>query len=239
MPAVIEAAHVTQITVAAISAAGVIGAAWFAYRAKVAEKNALDREQSARRELTVQAAGLDFAAFVSDWEGCERELSSLMDETEVDRFVMLRSYNGADVARWVSSIWQLRRYTDELGRPEKPVSYTHIELDTDYQMRLRSVVASGSTVIGDVASLPDCLIRRIYAKEKVTASAWFLLEAITAEDGSKKLTLCSFATRREGGFSEGTLSECFRVACRFRGAAAAYRLNGARRLTSGDTPSNG
>ena len=47
----------------------------------------------------------DFDQF---WAGIENDLKSLLDETCIDRFLVLRAFNGQEKPKWTNAIFQMR-----------------------------------------------------------------------------------------------------------------------------------
>ncbi len=200
----------SEIIVATIALLGVLATAWFGYRSKMAEREA------AGRELKFQAAALDFGAFLSEWDGCHADLSRLMEETAIDRFLILRAWNGNLQPRWTTSVFQMRQ-----GKQE-PISYIHIDLDVDYVDRLKAAVQTGQMVM-DVANSSASLIRDVYEAEGIRHAVWFHLETLDGGNNTAAITYCSFATHQAEPLDSATITHCRRIASRLRGVAATFR----------------
>ena len=193
-----------------IGACAVVASATMGYLATTRQR--LKKEQ-AENEMDLQRAALDFTGFLSEWSGVQEELEVLMRDSEVDRFLILRAWNGHLTPRWTTAIYQVRR-----GK-QSPVQYIHFELDGDYVERLKHIDANGFMYL-DVDSLPESAIKQIYSAEGVTASAWYHLESLGFQGGkSRAVTYCSFATHDESKLTEDTLTRCRILAGRLKGVA--------------------
>ena len=117
-----------------------------------------------------------------------------MSETVLDRFLILRAWNGVIDPRFTTAVLQIRQGS------QSPVSYVHVELDDDYVDRLMRIKARGHEYFV-VDKESDSLIKRIYQFEGVKAALWVYLES-KEHDGSVRMSYCSFATHDDRGFTE-------------------------------------
>jgi len=79
----------------------------------------------AQLEMRFQRAALSFPEFVEEWTDIQQALLDLMETTSVDRFLILRAWNGHLEPRWTTAMYQMRTGV------EVPVAYVHFELDRD------------------------------------------------------------------------------------------------------------
>lgn len=186
---------------------GVIVTAWLSNRkvktANSESKDAKHRAVQAELEVELQRTALDFTVFVREWGDLHTELVSLMESTCIDRFMILRAWNGRLEPRWTTAVFQLR-----LGGQE-PISYVHYPLDDDYVDRMRLMANHGHATFR-TEDMGDCAIRDIYTAEGVTGSHWCFIEGkdIPGSENSRAVTYCSFATHDADQIPAETATRC-------------------------------
>ncbi|MDX1496951.1 MAG: hypothetical protein R3352_05300 [Salinisphaeraceae bacterium] len=208
-----------EVISALIGFAGVVVTALLA-RAKV--KSSTRKLKQAESELTLQQQALDFGAFVEEWGETYQEIDRLMDSTTIDRFLILRAWNGHLSPRWTTAVFQMRKGM------QMPVSYVHFELDTDYVSRLKEISVR-NVIAFNVDEIPeDSAIRAVYEAEKVTAAVWvhIMSEEVPGTD-TVAHTYASFATRAPEKINKDTVTKCSVVAGRLRGIASTFKMKGA------------
>lgn len=208
----------TEVIVAALGALSALGMAWFNYRKKDrAASHEHARADQAELEMKFQRAALSFSSYLEEWSVIEAEARRILEETVVDRFMILRAWNGTHDPRWTTAVYQMRLAGQE------PVQYVHFELDEDYQTRLREISAR-NYIHFMVNDIPDSNIRRIYEAEGVTNSAWFLIDEQKPEGtDAKAITYCSFATHKDEPMPEEVLTRCQVLVGRLKGASASFK----------------
>lgn len=195
------------IIVAVISASGGWIAPYFKYKATIAEqKTAL---MMAEAELHSEARGLDFADYMQEWGETEKMIQRLFDETNIDRFLLLRAWNGTLSPRWATATMQLRK------SGQQAYSYVHVDLDSDYQGRMQEIMRRNYAV-WDVEDMPDSLIKSIYQNEGVTAAMWALIDTKKDSAGRAVHTYISFATR-SGQIDDRAATRAALIVGRLRG----------------------
>lgn len=182
----------SDIIVALIGSATTLSAAYLATKYKRLQKTTADDLAQSKAELTFQAQALSFEDFIHEWSDIHKELVELLRSTPIDRFLMLRAWNGKSEPKWATAFFQLR-----LGDQE-PFTYQHVELDHDYIDRLRKAVDHG-WIVFTVNSIEErSLIKNIYNTEGVKQSVWFhIMDYSVANSSSKAIMYCSFATHGE------------------------------------------
>lgn len=173
-------------------------------RSRKLEKQEAQKEtQIYKHEVKETASMLSFTDFLAHFTEITSDLNHLFESTCIDRFLLLRAWNGLHDPRWTNAIYQFRK-----GKQE-PVQYQHIELDDDYVNRLNTLIA-GSRVVFAVKDIPDSLIKKIYQNENVTHSAWFLVGKKPSGYSKDRmlLTYCSFATHSGIEVDPATLLKC-------------------------------
>ena len=204
----------TEIAIAVIGGAATVATAYLTNRKARHQKT---KRVQAENEMRFQAAALDFAMFLDTWGDIVEQVKIMFDETELERFIIFRAFNGKHHPKWTTGVLQMR----DAG--QHPVSYVHYELDDDYKNRLSLIGSSGyARVI--VKDLKDCGIKEIYEAEGVTDSFWAFIDRRESKDGmSHAITYCSFATTQESGLSEATITRCKVITGRLKGAAQAFQ----------------
>jgi len=175
------------------------------------------RGDQAELEMRFQRAALSFPDFVEEWEEIHRDMLCLMDETCIDRFLILRAWNGYLEPRWTTAMFQMRT------EGHSPVAYVHFELDRDYVERLREIT-QGSHAYLVTNDLPhSSALRSVYDQEGVTAA--FIAQLITLDGpikGTKAQTYCSFATHSPDGIDVNTQTRCRILVSRMKGLALGF-----------------
>lgn len=223
----------TGITIAIIGAAGAVLAALVTgiaqgiarYREMKfqleTKRLELDSKQlqleQATNEIHFQREALDVTAFINDWSGMLQELAALMADTKIDRFLILRAWNGHLEPRWTSAIYQLHE------NPKKLTSYIHVELDEDYINRLRRMMAAGPVVFTTEGVEEAALIRGIYETEGVKEAMWAHIETLGIPGTlTKAITYCSFATSEPGGLDVVARTRANLIVGRLKGLASGF-----------------
>ena len=195
---------------------------FFGVVAEIARRSGIRREAMMERELKFQAAALDFSDYMREWNEINAEILALFKETSIDRFLILRAWNGELQPRWTTAFFQMR------SEGQQAFSYTHVQLDDDYVNRLRDTIGSGSIVFS-VTDAPPSLIKSIYDFEGVKHSAWFSIDKtfLNHPNGKREaaaLTYCSFASRNDEPLTDAEIIRCRMIASRIKGVA--HTMNG-------------
>lgn len=184
------------------------------------EAKQLQLEQ-ATHEIHFQRDALDVTAFINDWGGMLQELETLMAETAIDQFLILRAWNGYLEPRWTSAIYQLHESHKQL------MSYIHVELDDDYINRLRAMMAAGPVVFTTGSAGEATLIRGIYETEGVEEAMWAHVETLSVPGAqTKAITYCSFATSQPGGLDLQARTRANLIVGRLKGLASGFTIGG-------------
>lgn len=200
------------IIIAGITALGAIAAAAVTGFMRIRELKL--RLEQANHEITFQRDALDVTAFIGDWDGLMAELRALMADTNIDRFLILRAWNGHLEPRWTSAIFQLHEQDKQL------LSYIHVELDRDYIDRLRQITTAGPVVFTTETASETSLIRGIYETEGVQEAMWAHVESLSVPGATTKaVTYCSFATSKPGGLDAVARTRANLVVGRLKGLA--------------------
>ena len=190
---------ISAILIAAFSAVSAITIAIVSYM-KVCKS--LQAEELMRREMDFQEASLTWEDYLHEWGDIDRELKDLFASTSLDRFLLLRAWNGLEDPKWTTALLQVRE------QDQHAYSYVHFELDSDYVARLNMIKSRGY-ICFKTEHLPDSAIKRVYALEGVTSSSWhFISRKRLAGSESASITYCSFATHGDGEIDENTLTRC-------------------------------
>jgi hypothetical protein len=171
----------------------------------------------AENEVTFQRAALRFTELVGEWAEISEMVTDAIDKTRLDRFMVLRAWNGELSPQWTTAVHQIR----EVG--QTPMLYIHVELDTDYIDKLRSVVSSGYKRFEVNKLSDDSLAASIYKREGVTDSLWAHLASYHVPGTeSRAIEYVSFATHHPDGFDEETLTACRLMVGRLKGLSMSF-----------------
>ena len=173
----------------------IIGGAWAAFvklRTKEIEVTHEDREELLRR------SGKDLISVVQAWDELEKSLKGLLDETPLDRVLLLRGWNGVRDPDLTTAFYQYKSGSGQY------ITYDHVSLDRDYKERLRATYGGPQIVVTE--SLDDSLIKRIYRTEGVLCSVWHYIISDSIEGVLERKTVyCSFASTSVDTLDEETL----------------------------------
>lgn len=204
----------TEIWVALIGLLGVLTTAFVGYLKSQRERHSRIQAES---EMKFQSAALGFAEFMGEWHEISLELEGLMEDTAIDRFLILRAWNGINDPKWTTAVFQFRR-----GRQEV-VSYVHFELDTDYVEKLRAV-SSRQMVQWEVAKMEPSAIRSVYEAEGVKHAVWAHLSTDQLEGtDARAITYCSFASHAEEPLNTHDVTRCRIIVGRLKGIAQTFK----------------
>lgn len=209
------------IVVAIIGLLGTAFSSWLAHSAsiEIAAKeaetaDALQLLTQARNELDMSGATLDFGAFMEDWGETVRQIERLMRETKIDRFLLLRAWNGSQDPRRTTAVLQIRK------AGQATYSYKYFALDRDYQDRLGHI-AGGRYMVFNTADIAPSFIKTVYETEGVTSSFWSHIESRPLNEKSTAIYYASFSTH-DGELTEQEIAQCAIVAGRLKGIAGAF-----------------
>lgn len=202
----------TEVIAAALTSASAVVVASISYLSRRKSKRQLQRAES---EMSFRRSAMNFTSFLKEWEETHHEIITLMEETSVDRFLILRAWNGVLEPRWTTAVMQIRQGA------QKPISYVHLELDQDYVGRLRDMTLR-RTCYYVVSQLPDSMLRSVYEAEGVTASMWAYIDEKDGPNKSKALTYCSFATHDPAGLTLQEQTRCMILAGRLKGISSSF-----------------
>ena len=182
------------------------------------------RANMAENEMELQAAAMDMSMFLGDWAEIHKSVEELMEASNIDRFLILRAWNGQLTPKWTTSIVQIRRGMQE------PLTYQHFELDQDYVNRIRQTVVDRS-VRYQVSKAEPSAIKRVYEMEGVTEAIWTHIESapLAKDPESEACLYCSFATHeaptmgQDNIISENTATKCELITQRLKGLARVFR----------------
>lgn len=204
----------TQVVVAVIGLLGVVITAYIGYAQAAASRESLAQTE---REMKFQSAALDFAAFITEWGDTMQDLEELMRDTVIDRFLILRAWNGYMEPRWTTAVLQVRQGNQKL------ISYVHYELDTDYIDRLRHICSSGRSKFRTNELPETAAIRKIYELEGIKSAIWYMLDqSVIPGSDSRAITYCSFAALTDD-ITDDVITRCSIVVGRMKGIVHAFK----------------
>lgn len=160
------------------------------------------RVEVAEREVSFQTVALSFTDLVYQFGKLDNKIWQLLEETEIDRVLVLRAYNGRMDPKWTTAVRQWR------ARGQRGMTYCRVELDEDYVGRLRKLVNGGDVLVDTQAeSEAATLIGRIYEAEGVQHAAWYFvgMKEISESPSSVMITYVSAATHGDEPLKHGSL----------------------------------
>lgn len=202
-----------EIAVAVIGLIGICITAWVGRQKQIKQKVRADQAES---EMRFQRAALDFGGFMAEWGETHSEIEKLLKETEIDRFLILRAWNGHLNPKWTTAVFQMR-----IGDQE-PISYVHFELDADYVSKLKDI-SINNTIHFSTSGIPDSAIKRVYEAEGVKYAVWCHISTDKTPSGAAVHTYCSFATKDNPSVAQSTITRCSILAGRLKGVAMAFQ----------------
>lgn len=173
--------------------------------------------KQAQNEIDVQKKALSFTSFITEWDQTYKELEYLLENTEIDRFMILRAWNGSLSPKWTTAIFQIRTGN------QLPVSYVHYELDHDYVGRLKEVIAEKQHEIV-VDEINASGIKEVYESEGVLSSCWYLLGTEKLDKDSSAITYCTFSSLSKKKITKATKTRCKVIADRMSGVLEHFEL---------------
>lgn len=204
-----------EIIIASLSLIGVLATAFVAVKKiRITNKELL----LAEKELEFQSHALSFGAFLEDWQGTSREMRNLMRDTEIDRILIFRAWNGSLAPKWTTAVYQMREEGQE------PIQYVHFELDEDYVERLRKIVSNGILTFS-VDQIEDSFIKSVYNAEGVKSSCWAYINSQQPKDSDAvSISYASFSSTESDRLSPDTVTKCRILAGRLKGLASNFDL---------------
>lgn len=209
----------TQIIVALVGMFGTLAGAVGAYFA-VRNRNEADRHKhrasQAESEIGLQRIAFDFTRYMHEWSILEAEVEWVLENTNIDRWLMLVAFNGIYDPRWVSDVVQKR------SQGQMPTSFRHLDVDEHYGDMLRDIQRYGHTRIV-VDDMPNGMLKNIYINEGVIDS--FIEHIETREDiaeGAAAITICSYATHSANGLTDEDIRHASLLSAKIKGFAALF-----------------
>ena len=189
-----------------------LGTGFFQFKSARKKNKELNQ---AKDEMDFHKETLSFTDFLEEWNEIHEELKKLTEDTKIDRFLILRAWNGSLTPKWTTAIYQYRQGN------QKPIAYIHFELDKDYVERLNYIINHGLMTFS-VDQLPESAIKGVYQAEDVKHSGWFHLDkkCLKAKPDCCSITYCSFATHSEEAIDEKSITRCRILVSRLKGIMA-------------------
>jgi len=195
-----------EVLIAIIGFAGITVTGMFGY---LSTRNKQKQIVQMSNEMTCQQNSLSFSDFLQVWPEVHQDLQSLMATTNIDRFLILKAWNGELQPKWTTAIFQV------VNGDQGPINYVHFGLDNDYVERLRAARFGDMKYVVD--DMPDSEIKRVYQSEKITEAIWAHIDReVLHESNSVGVTYCSYATHSEEGIDDDTMMKCKLISNRLR-----------------------
>lgn len=181
--------------------AGTVATAYFKYKEVKANKTVSHQE----KELKIRHQALALPIDLKDWSTIQFNVDKLLDNTSVDRFLVLRAFNGKLDPQWTTAIYQLKR--GHMGEIPKIESYVHFGLDDHYRELLVKIHNEEYTEFF-TEDLPEkALIRSVYENEEVATSRWYKVKSVEYDD-SVAVVYVSFSKFIKEEFTASERNQC-------------------------------
>jgi hypothetical protein len=178
---------------------GVLMAWWAKIQAEKAEN-------SEKKYKDFLATTLKLHVNLHKWSYIEEDLKELMESSEIDRFLILRCWNGETTPEKTTAVYQYR-----LGNQER-FEYISVDLDEDYRRRLNEMHSTSKHYVA-LKNLPESMIKSIYEAEGVWHSVWFPIQTSNMPGMTSVIhTYCSFASHSDEIISKKTQQKCQNLA---------------------------
>lgn len=199
----VDVDYLNQIAPELAALAGaLIAASTAAIKQYTKRKNSERELVEIKRELYLQSQALSLEDFLGALSEIQEDLRSLYEKHGIDRFIMLRAWNGISNPRYTNAFYQVR-----FGEQD-PVQYVHFEIDDDYIKRLHTVMGERRAAFS-TSEIPHSKIREVYELEGILHSAWFYIcKKIDAKTNAAAITYCSFAKKIDERFKSTQIVEC-------------------------------
>lgn len=145
-------------------------------------------------------------AFINNWFVTPRhqvkkivtiydQMHFILEETPVERFLILKAHNGGGVIKPNTPIYSSVLYED-YAHPFRSVKaqYQRLEADEEYLRMMVELIQKKSITL-ETGKIPNGLLKNIYQAEGVKYSQLFFLG-----NDKKNIYYCSCATSVEGGW---------------------------------------
>lgn len=162
--------------------------------------NKLSKQKTqAELEMKIRSKALDFAQFIQDWNETHDDIEKLLKETEIDRFILFRAWNGFSDPKWTTSVLQI------LSGKQVPINYIHFDLDEDYKERLKFCEVNNHNYLVTKDLSETSVIKKVYETEGVNASMWCHIIDLDGPSNSRILIYCSLSTTTHEEISQKTI----------------------------------
>ena len=213
--------YITEIALAAITTIGAAIGAYFKFKtakveAKSVETLVEDKELTYQeKENLLTESGTDLIAAFQAWADMEIEIKNLLDDTVLDRFVLLRAWNGIREPDKTTAVYQYK----SSGRDY--IKYVGVELDRDYTQKLASTY--NGPVVFSTKDQQGTLIKNIYDNEGIKSAAWFYIISEEVKGVKEKSTVyCSFASTSADSLDSITVMRAQMIVSRIKGIMHKY-----------------
>lgn len=165
----------------------------------------------AEQEIKDQSEALCYTLFPPGSQEVIADLSNLFDESMLDRFLMLKAWNGQYSPKYTNSVFQYR-----LGRQEV-TSYEAWKTDEWYNWMLNQTEEKGYHII-KVADMPKSRLRDAYLMEGVKYSVVFFISKNQSKYNPKRylISYCSFATHEDVEITHEVIYKCEMIVGKIR-----------------------
>lgn len=195
--------------VASIIAALIAGAfTYLAARSRLV-REATDEVTAVHREMAFQTLSMGFDEADAGLHENERDIWDLLKNTEVDRVLRLKAWNGLDATRYVTAYVQFRENGQRL------VKYANYPTDEDYNQRLYEIKHKGAAFYR-VENISNSKIMANYQAEGVRCALWTYGTTVKlVNSDSHCIVFMSFESHSTDEISPATIAECEGICDRY------------------------
>ena len=161
------------------------------------------KHEDLKEEFDLQREALTYSLFPPGSQEVISDLSALFEDTQLDRFLLLKGWNGYQDMKFTNSVFQYR-----LGRQEV-ISYEAWKTDDHYNMFLKTAEKDGKCVLV-VDQMPHCRLKDAYRMEGVKHSVIFFISRTPNRENPHRylISYCSFATHEDSPIEHDVLYRC-------------------------------
>jgi hypothetical protein len=195
-----EGSEIVQIVLGLFTLVGTLGGGYLAYKSGIKKKTAVvEKTPIAELEVKYNDSGKNFLGYLSAWNDIERCIADLLSTSSLDRFIMLRGWNGVRDPEFTTAVYQYKSESD------KYQAFQSLPLDDDYRAKLRHTYKN-PLVFVTAEQQEGCLIRRIYELEGIKSTVWYFISSDAIQGIPERATMyCSFGSTGEEVLDAATL----------------------------------
>ena len=195
-----ESSEIVDVVLGLFALVGTLGGAYLAYKAKASAtvKKAVIPMTNSEKDRAYVKSGKDFVNYLKVWNSIEADITNLLSNSCIDRFVLLRGWNGIRDPKYTTAIYQYKSKSDKYQKFEA------VELDLDYRDKLRKTYEG--PVVFNIAEQKESLVKSIYELEGIKCAVWYYIISSSVDGVEERATTyCSFGSSSVDSMDPATL----------------------------------